>query len=359
MRRKNPFPGVTSLNDRHGKRRYRLRRIVAGRRVNCYLPGPYDSAEFRAAYEAALEGARIESRGAPAGTIAFLVERYLASAAFRNLAATTRAGKIKRLAWIKTAIGSARYAAMKPRHVEQLMEKKGGAWAANRLKKELAQLFRFAGKRYDFRGQNPALLADAHRVQTAGFHTWSEEEIAAYREAHLSGSKARLALEIFLNTGAARQDAVAMSRANIRGDRIFYRRGKTGQEVDLPILTALAAELALIQPGQMMLLAWGDGRRAHSVGGFGNWFKQHCIEAGLPHCTAHGLRKAGARRLAEASATEWEIMAFLAHRSAREASRYVAAANRTKLTTSGMAKLEDGGLQSVSNHLRRLDNNGR
>ena len=25
--------------------------------------------------------------------------------------------------------------------------------------------------------------------------------------------------------------------------------------------------------------------------GFGNWFRQRCDEAGLPQCSAHGLRK--------------------------------------------------------------------
>ena len=44
-------------------------------------------------------------------------------------------------------------------------------------------------------------------------------------------------------------------------------------------------------------------------------------------------------RLAEHGTTEWEVMAFLAHRTAKEASRYTAAANRARLTTTGMAKL--------------------
>ena len=51
------------------------------------------------------------------------------------------------------------------------------------------------------------------------------------------------------------------------------------------------------------------------------------------------LRKAGARRLAEAGATEWEVTAFLALRTAKEASRFTAAANRSMLTMSSMARL--------------------
>jgi hypothetical protein len=33
--------------------------------------------------------------------------------------------------------------------------------------------------------------------------------------------------------------------------------------------------------------------------GFGAWFRARCDEAGLPRCTAHGLRKAGATIAAE------------------------------------------------------------
>ena len=105
----------------------------------------------------------------------------------------------------------------------------------------------------------------------------------------------------------------------------------------------------------MMLLAHGLQGRAYSVSSLGNWFRDMCTVAGLPHCSAHGLRKAGARRLAEVGASEFEVMAFLAHRSAREASRYVAAANRAKLTTSGLAKLGSDGDGNMSNHFQRLD----
>ena len=124
------------------------------------------------------------------------------------------------------------------------MEKKGGPEAANRLKKDMGALFRFAAKHYGFAGQNPAALADSHKVRSQGFHTWTDEEVETFREMHPTGSKARLALELLLCTGAARQDAAAMTRANIRGARLVYRRGKTGQEVDLPILPELARELA-------------------------------------------------------------------------------------------------------------------
>ena len=165
-RRKNPFPGVNTAEDRHGKLRHRLRRTIRGRTVDCYLPGPYGSPAFRSAYEEAREGARVAGRRAQPGTVGHLVATYLETAAFCNLAPTTRAAKRGRLDWIREAIGQARYAALQPRHIEALMEKKGGPEAANRLKKDLGALFRFAAKRYGFAGQNPAALADSHKVRS-------------------------------------------------------------------------------------------------------------------------------------------------------------------------------------------------
>ena len=51
-------------------------------------------------------------------------------------------------------------------------------------------------------------------------------------------------------------------------------------------------------------------------------------------------------------------MSFLARASAREASRYVAAANRARLTSSGTAKLGADPEQILSNLAERLDNRG-
>ena len=355
IRRRNPFPGVTVVKDRHGKLRYRLRRTVKGRTIDCYLPGVIGSTEFRAAYHEATEGVQPAGRRAQPGTVGYLIEAYLDSAAFRRLADSTRRDVRGRLDWIRAAIGEAKYARLESHHVAKMMERKGGPAAANRLRKDLGQMFRFAARMHGFKGQNPAALADAHKTKKGGYHTWTNEEIETYRTTHATGTKARLALEIFLNTGASRVDAINFTRANIAGARLRYRRAKTGQQVDLPILPELGRELSYLPPTQMVLLAREDGLKGYANESFGNLFRRWCADAELPHCAAHGLRKAGARRLAEVSATEFEVMSFLGHGTAREASRYVAAANRATLADSGMAKLGNRTGANVSNLPRRVD----
>ena len=73
--------------------------------------------------------------------------------------------------------------------------------------------------------------------------------------------------------------------------------------------------------------------------------------AGLPHCASHGLRKAGAVRLANAGATEYEVQTYLAHKTPNEARTYVKAADRHRLSDSGQQKR-----LNASNLVIRLDN---
>jgi hypothetical protein len=51
----------------------------------------------------------------------------------------------------------------------------------------------------------------------------------------------------------------------------------------------------------------GDGvRETLHAGRVRNWFRARCDEAGLPHCSAHGLRKVASLRLAEYGCTVHE-----------------------------------------------------
>jgi integrase len=64
--------------------------------------------------------------------------------------------------------------------------------------------------------------------------------------------------------------------------------------------------------------------------------------AGLPkRCVVHGLRKAAARRLAEAGCTPHEIMSITGHTTLKEVTRYTDAVNRERLARSGMARLKE------------------
>ena len=64
-------------------------------------------------------------------------------------------------------------------------------------------------------------------------------------------------------------------------------------------------------------------------------------DAGLPErCVTHGLRKAAARRLAEAGCSANEIAAITGHATLAEVSRYTKAAEQKRLAKAAIWRLE-------------------
>lgn len=350
-RRRNPFPGVGRTVDRHGKVRWRFRQ----RGFSAYLPGPYGSAEFRAAYEAALEGSRSPSRSkATHGTFAWLIAIYLASPRYKNLSPARRKSLRGLLDWLRAEIGDLPIARFGTRHVEAVMAKKTGPVAANNVKKTLSLLFNFGIGRELGLTHNPAGYAERMKENPDGFHTWTEAEIARFLEVHGAGSKARLTMLLALNTGMSRQDLTRIGWQSVANGRIEYRRGKTGVRANLPIMPELAAELDNVPAGQMLFVTHGAGL-PYKPEALGNWFRDRCAEADVPG-SLHGLRKAGATRLANAGATPDEIRAFLAHSSNRQGSTYTRNADIARLADSGLAKLSGAdGERKLPNLPKRLD----
>ena len=335
MTRKNPFPGVTRLIDRHGKTRFRFRKGA----FTTYIPGPYGSVDFRAAYDAALAGATgpIKSTAAH-GSFDWLIEAYLRSPKFRNLSDSRKRSIRGELDWIRGQIGKWPFARMSTLHVEAFMSKKTGPTAANTVKKNLSMLFNFAIKHALGVTHNPARYADKLKVNPDGYHTWTEAEIDQFLAHFGAGTKARLVALLVLNTGMSRQDLTRVGWQNVTGNRIAYRRGKTLVGADLPIMEALAEALATVSTDRLLFLTHGVRSLPYKPETLGNWFRDQCKAAGVPG-SLHGLRKAGATRLANAGATPDEIRAFLAHATNKEGSTYTGKADRARLADSGLAKV--------------------
>ena len=67
-------------------------------------------------------------------------------------------------------------------------------------------------------------------------------------------------------------------------------------------------------------------------------------EAGLPgRCKPHGLRKAAARRLAEAGCSANEIAAITGHKTLAEVERYTRAADQVRLAQQAIRRQIDAG----------------
>jgi integrase len=334
---------VHGFVDRHGKPRFYFRRL-GFKKVP--LPGLPWSPEFMAAYQEALAGQR-PSIGADKvipGTMRALAILYYGSLAFRSLKPITQStyrNIIDRSCrdTDKTGqpFGDKPAALMRREHVVKLMAARAAKPdSANGLRKVLKAIMAHAVE-LGLRADDPTREVRAIRVKTEGYHSWTEDEIAAFEARHAIGTRPRLALALLLYTGQRRSDVIRMGRQHVREGFLHVRQQKTGVELAIPVVQDLTRVLDGSVTGNLTYLVTEQGK-PFTPAGFGNWFREQCDAAGLPKCTAHGLRKAAARRLAEAGCTPHEIAAITGHRSLREIARYTEAANQKQLASVAMAK---------------------
>jgi integrase len=181
---------------------------------------------------------------------------------------------------------------------------------------------------------NPAREIRKVRYATAGFHTWTVEEVRLFEARHPIGTKARLAFALLLYLGVRRGDVVTLGRQHVNDcwirlvpRKTRYRNLDVSQKPILPVLADIIAR----SPTGALTFIETQYHRPFTTNGFGGWFRARCDEAGLPHCSAHGPRKAGATLAAENGATDRQLMALYDWSSEKQANIYTAAANRKRL----------------------------
>jgi len=211
--------------------------------------------------------------------------------------------------------------------MKRMIEMKDGPGARTNRRKHLSALCSW-GVENKHMPSNPIRDIKAGRkVKGSGYYTWLIPGVQQFLHFHRAAGKKRsrkaiLALGLLLFAGARRQDMVTLGKQNCRGatpgvlgDTIRYipkktikRRREVSQKPLLPILRQIIVDSADIL-GDMTFLITEQGK-PFSEAGVGNWFRDRCDEAGLPHCTAHGLKKAGATIAAENGATTRQLMAM-------------------------------------------------
>lgn len=338
--RKPPY--THGFVDRHGKPRFYFRR-PGHKQVP--LPGLPWSPDFMAAYDAAMKGeaaprVEIGASRTQVGTVAALVVAYFGSSQFLSLSPSTQAtyrGIIERF---RAEHGHRRVAHLQRDKLSVMLGNRVSTpSAANnwlRMVRMLMQLAIELGLRTD----DPTLGIKTLKIRSDGFQIWAAEHIEQYRARHAIGTKARLALELLLNTAQRRSDVVRMGRQHVRDGILSIRQQKTGTLIEIPILPELRVALDAMPAEHLTYLTTEYGQ-AFTAAGFGNWFRQRCNEAGIQNGYAsHGLRKAAATRLADAGCTDHEIMAWGGWETLKEVQRYTKAANRKRLAQSGRQKLE-------------------
>jgi integrase len=347
--------------DQHGRKRVRFRK--AG--FSTYLTGIPWSEDFMRQYAAALEGVQAQTNNMGAGmrtmpgSVNALIVSYYRSPEFRGLKASTQTVRRNVIERFRNEHGTKPVARLGRGHIKEIIGAKAGTpEAANNLLKVLRVLLSH-GVEIGMIDSNPAIGVKRYRSKSEGVHTWSESEIAQFQKRHSIDTRPGLALALLLYTGQRRSDAVRMGWQHVQGDTIAVRQQKTSTPLAIPMHPELARALNATPRTNLTFLLTERGK-PFTAAGFGNWFRDRCDEAALPQCSAHGLRKAAATRLANAGCSTDQIKAITGHKSLSEVARYTRAADQQRLARQALAlqleaEAEQKGAGGLSNLESRLD----
>jgi len=310
------------------------------------LPGLPGSPEFNRAYEAALETPQLAvgAKRSKPGSVAMAVAAYFVSTDFGSLAPITQTLRRQILQRFREQHGDKPLALLPPKFIALTLSQMKPHAARNWIK-ALRGLMQFA-VRLELCESDPTQGVKLPRVKSDGFHTWSETEIAAFEAHHPIGSEARLALALLLFTAQRRGDVIRMGRQHIRDGVLTVRQQKTGTTLAIPVHSNLQAIIDAT-PGEHLTFLVARGGRQYSGNVLSQKFRVWCDDAGLPHCSAHGLRKAAARRLAEAGCSANEIAAVTGHATLHEVERYTKAADQARMARNAMARGTSGQQKTV------------
>jgi integrase len=321
----------------------------------------YGTEAFALAYADALRavagGGEVMKAALP-GTFGWLAACYFTSTEFTKLDAksqTTRRLVIEGCLREPRKPGSSDLmrdcpiSAISAAHIKMLRDRRAShPGAANNRRKYLSSLFAWAVEQNKLR-MNPARDIRKIKYATDGFHTWSVGEVRQFEARHPIGNKARLALALLLYLGVRRGDVVSLGRQHVKDGwlrfipkKTSYRRRRMSEK---PVLPVLADIIAKSPTGDLTYLVTAYDK-PFTAAGFGNWFRERCNEAGLSHCSAHGLRKAGATIAAENGATDRQLMALFDWETAAQANVYTAAADRKRLAGEAAKLLADDQIEN-------------
>lgn len=341
---------------RHGKIRYYVR--VNGKRWG-RLPDTPNTPEFTEKYWEILTSNKLLpafSVGPSSNTFGWLCNVYRASHAWQQLDPTTQK---KRLSIINgmmhepltgkpederlfEAIPLSSFTAS---HVEVLRDrKKDTPFAADERLKVLRMIFATkAAGGVSVCKTDPTAGVDAYRKKTDGHHTLTQAEALQYINHHGTNSKATLALMLLMYTGMRVSDLAKVGPQHRSGDVLKFRvtkgANRNPQDLVIPIHPDLESCLDLHPDKHLSYLVTAFGA-SFSVKGLGNRVSDWFTQAGIPHCTAHSVRKGLATLLAESEATDGMLNNLMGWRDHKTSKIYTRKAEQARIARQAVAKIK-------------------
>lgn len=338
--------GFKIFDDRHGKTRCYHR--ATGHKIDLGKT-PLGSAEFfvECARIAALAEAKREQDPRP-GTLGGLVNAYFQTEHFGNLADATKRDYRKCADFLHPIRDTPVSAITTPlmSGIHDTAAAKIGWRRANMVRTFLSQVFRYAIPRGLIDRDFAAGVIPKPRPKDRPYanRPWTVQERAVVLDQ--AAPHVRVAIALIMNTGLDPSDALKLTRRQIDGNTIWGVRGKTGQEVAIPIGPTLQRALdAAPRHDAVTILATSMGK-PWTYNGFSTvWhrFKKKLEADGevQPGLTLKGLRHTVATTLREAGLEERQIADLLGQKTpsmARHYSRSANLADRNRITMDTLEK---------------------
>lgn len=352
MNRELP-PFASSFKDRHGRERVRFRMKGRPTVYPKAVPGTDDFWKEYLAWKAS-EPAPVGIERIEPGTVDDLITQFYRSTPWHNIpkesTKRTYRGELERF---RARNGKTLVRTISAQSIVRKMEKMAATpSAAANLLKRLRTLFDYAIV-IGMVKHNPAKAVKAPKPKDkSGHHEWTEAEIRQFERKHKLGTKAYLALAIFLYTAQRRSDAAAMGEDPEKPGYVLVRQLKTGALLSIRMHPKLKEAVDACPSGAPTFIVSERGK-PYTKESFGNWFRERCDEAGLPQCSAHGLRKAASRRMAELGLSNQLIKSITGHSTDSEVARYTRNADQARRADKAMDRMAN---PDLANHDASVEN---
>jgi integrase len=319
---------------RHGRAVWYVR-IGKGKRIR--LRSDFGTDDFRLEYEAAIVGRPLSAKGAAAGTLQWLYDRYRETGSWTKLSLATRRQRENIFRPVMERAGSADFRAINQASILAGIDQRSNTPSqARHFLEAMKGLFKWAKGKH-VKTDPTAGIETPRGPKTQGFPAWTETDVEAFESRWPIGTRQRVWLDVLLYTGLRLGDAVRLGRQHVRDGMAHLTTEKTDTPVFLPMLPVLLDTLRAGPTGDLAFICGQKGAPL-SKEGFGNLFSEAARMAGVKK-SAHGVRKIAATRAAEKGATVSELEAIFGWSGGRMASLYTRTADRRRLAKGAMDKL--------------------
>ena len=322
--------------DRHGNQRHYFKPPGHKNTRIRFAPGTEEANQEYERLFRLYEAGELKQTDKPAvkDSLEWLFRQFEASSEFQSKAENTQLQRSNFYRRLSRVHGHIPYLELTDRNLADIRDSLGPGAGRNMLKAVSAAYTWACRPEVGLATSNPTKGVVRPSQKTMGHIKWTLDEVLQFKNHYPKGSNPRKCLAMLLFTSREISGVRTLGRGDVRDGLLRGYRQKTWAENPIPVMPLLREELGADYDDMVWLRASHGG--PYSSKSLSQKFSAWATDAGLPHLSAHGLRKSVATILAELGMSERTLMATLAHRDPRQAQVYVQDAENRHLAKAGM-----------------------